>query len=118
MKIPQVVLDGISEFVENTESGRKAGRAFSVSPSSAQRVRHLRAERLNMTQQEFALRFGIPIRTLQKWEQGAREPEGPARAYLTVIERIPEHVIAALSAEVMDRVEEVSQEHIKSKVCK
>jgi putative transcriptional regulator len=38
------------------------------------------------------------LRTLQKWENGERQPEGPARAYLTVIDRNPAAVVAALTA--------------------
>jgi putative transcriptional regulator len=38
------------------------------------------------------------VKTLTKWEIGERQPEGPARAYLTVIDRNPEAVERALSA--------------------
>jgi putative transcriptional regulator len=43
--------------------------------------------KLGMTQQAFAARFGFSINTLRHWEQGKREPEGPTRAYLLVIDR-------------------------------
>ena len=42
---------------------------------------------LELTQEEFAMRFHIPLGTLQDWEQGSAEPDQPARAYLTVIAR-------------------------------
>ena len=58
-------------------------------------VRGIR-ERLGMSQPEFAARFGISVKTLRNWEQGHREPEGPARAYLTVIKNDPEAVMRAL----------------------
>jgi len=51
---------------------------------------------LNLTQQEFAIRFHIPLGTLRDWEQGRSEPDQPARAYLTVIARDPEGVLRAL----------------------
>lgn len=51
---------------------------------------------LGMTQQAFAARFGFSINTLRHWEQGKREPEGPTRAYLLVIERAPRAVERAL----------------------
>ena len=53
-------------------------------------------ERLGLSQPEFAARFGISVKTLRNWEQGHRQPEGPARAYLTVIKNSPDAVIAAL----------------------
>ncbi len=52
--------------------------------------------RLGMTQQEFAGRFGLSIKTLCQWEQKQRVPEGPARAYLLVIDRNPQAVQKAL----------------------
>jgi putative transcriptional regulator len=52
--------------------------------------------KLGMTQQTFAARFGFSINTLRHWEQGKREPEGPARAYLLVIDRAPDTVQKAL----------------------
>jgi putative transcriptional regulator len=58
-------------------------------------VRAIRG-RLGMTQREFATKFGFNINTLRHWEQGRRVPEGPTRAYLTVIDREPQAVQKAL----------------------
>jgi putative transcriptional regulator len=51
---------------------------------------------LGMTQQEFSARFGFSVNTLRHWEQGSRQPEGPTRAYLLVIQRAPKAVQKAL----------------------
>ncbi|MEY4678772.1 MAG: helix-turn-helix domain-containing protein [Alphaproteobacteria bacterium] len=61
------------------------------------RVRTLRRA-LGLTQEEFALRYRIPLGTLRDWEQGRTQPDQPARAYLAVIARDPEHVRRALAA--------------------
>jgi putative transcriptional regulator len=52
-----------------------------------------------LTQEEFAMRFRVPLGTLRDREQGRTEPDQPARAYLKVIaydpeavKRAPEHV--------------------------
>jgi putative transcriptional regulator len=47
---------------------------------------------LELTQEEFAARYHIPLGTLRDWEQGRAEPDQPARAYLTLIARDPDHV--------------------------
>lgn len=60
-------------------------------------VKAIRAK-LNMTQEEFAGRFGFSVNTLRHWEQGSRQPEGPTRAYLLVIDRAPQAVQKALNA--------------------
>lgn len=51
---------------------------------------------LGLTQEEFALRFQIPLGTLRDWEQGAAKPDQAARAYLKVIAHNPEAVSKAL----------------------
>jgi putative transcriptional regulator len=51
---------------------------------------------LALTQEEFAMRYHIPLGTLRDWEQGRCEPDQPARAYLAVIAHDPEGVKRAL----------------------
>ena len=53
---------------------------------------------LDLTQEEFAERYHIPLGTLRDWEQGRAEPDQPTRAYLTVIARDPEHVNRMLNS--------------------
>jgi putative transcriptional regulator len=55
---------------------------------------------LGFTQEEFALRFHIPLGTLRDWEQGKSEPDSCARAYLKVIARNPNAVTDALESTV------------------
>ena len=52
---------------------------------------------LELTQEEFAARYHIPIGTLRDWEQGRAEPDQPTRAYLTLIARGPDHVNRTLN---------------------
>ena len=47
---------------------------------------------LDLTQEEFAARYRIPLGTLRDWEQGRAEPDQPTRAYLMLIARDPDHV--------------------------
>lgn len=59
-------------------------------------VRALR-NRSRLTQVEFADRLGVPLETIRNWEQGKREPRGPARALLTLIARAPDLTFALLA---------------------
>ncbi len=61
-------------------------------------VRAIRTK-LGMSQEQFARQFRFSVNTLRHWEQGKRQPEGPARAYLLVIDRAPEEVRRALGAD-------------------
>jgi putative transcriptional regulator len=53
---------------------------------------------LNLTQEEFAAQFHIPIGTLRDWEQARNTPDKAAEAYLRVIAKDPDAVRRALSA--------------------
>jgi putative transcriptional regulator len=55
-------------------------------------------EKTGLTQGDFSRMIGVSVRTLQNWEQGRREPEGPAKALLRVVERDPQAVLSALHA--------------------
>jgi putative transcriptional regulator len=47
---------------------------------------------LELTQEEFAARYHIPLGTLRDWEQGRAEPDQPTLAYLTLIACDPDRV--------------------------
>jgi len=44
---------------------------------------------LGLTQTELARAVGISVHTLRNWEQGRRQPEGPATALLRIAVRHP-----------------------------
>ena len=54
-------------------------------------------KQLNMSQSQFSKAFGIPIRSVQNWEQGLRNPDMTAAAYLRVISKLPKEVQDALA---------------------
>jgi putative transcriptional regulator len=53
--------------------------------------------RLKLSQTAFARRFGLSVHALRNWEQGKRQPDPAARAYLKVIEKIPDIVSKVLA---------------------
>jgi len=59
-------------------------------------VKNIRAK-IGMTQNEFALAFGISVSTLRHWERGDRTPHGPALVLLNVVAKEPQAVLNALS---------------------
>lgn len=72
----------------------KASRVFDFKPTDIKNIRH----QLAKSQSEFAMMIGVSVSTLQNWEQGRRQPEGPARALLKIAAENPEAVDKALSA--------------------
>lgn len=49
----------------------------------------LRAQ-MKLSQAAFAGIIGVSLRTVQDWEQGRREPSGPAKTLLRIVEQHPE----------------------------
>jgi len=66
-------------------------------------------KRVKMSQAEFSRAYGIGKRALQEWEQGGRQPDSAARAYLTVIAREPTVVRRALDNPTGDKIAGVTR---------
>lgn len=81
------------EQMNEIENGvREPSRVFHV---DAFQVRSIR-KATGLSQVAFARTIDVAVGTLRNWEQGRREPDGPARALLRAIHNDPEHVLAAL----------------------
>ncbi len=80
----QELLDGIRAI--------KAGKGKRIKVDVTQDVQSIR-ERMGLSQSAFAALLGVSARTLQDWEQGRRQPTGPARSLLRVAERHPEALL-------------------------
>jgi putative transcriptional regulator len=59
-------------------------------PSPPQEIRL----KLNLSQAAFAGLMGVSLRTVQDWEQGRRQPSGPAKSLLRIAEQHPDVFIA------------------------
>ena len=73
------------------------GKAARIHTIEVPDVRAIR-EQLGLSQQAFASAYRIPLATLKGWEQGRRQPDATASAYLSVIARLPDAARAALVA--------------------
>lgn len=80
------ILNGINE-IRNFKEGSVTLKTTELSePSEPQIIR----SRLKLSQSAFAGLLGVSMRTLQDWEQGRRNPQGPAIALLRIAEQHPE----------------------------
>ena len=88
------IKQGLDEAIEYS-SGR-VGKAIvhEFGPVEVKKIR----SKLGMSQNEFALAFGISVSTLRHWERGDRAPHGPALVLLNVVSKEPQAVLKALSA--------------------
>ena len=81
-RIVEIMPDGTEKTVDHNDPA-----AF---------VRHVRL-RCGLTQAAFAEKIEVPIETVRNWEQGKRNPRGPARALLKLIDRAPDAAFATLA---------------------
>ena len=84
---------GLLEAIEHAEG--RAPRTPIHRPRQID-VKALRAK-VEMTQEQFASRFGFSTATLRHWERGDRARHGPALVFLNVIKHNPNAVIEALA---------------------
>ncbi len=80
-------LDGLKVTVTYVGSGNSSGRKPRVKVPPVN-VAALRAK-TGLSQFEFAQSIGVPKGTLLNWEQGRREPTGPAQVLLAILAKKP-----------------------------
>lgn len=89
------IIRGLQNAIAYSKGQNRKVRVHSVRVPELVNVRTVR-RRIGMSQGEFAAQFGINPATLRNWEQGRRQPEGPARVLLNIIAREPDAVQRAL----------------------
>jgi putative transcriptional regulator len=94
-KLSKSLLTGAKQALAHARGKKSKAKVHKVIVPDHVNVKAIRLK-LHLTRQEFAYRFGFSIRTLEKWEQGTREPDGAARAYLVVIDKNHKAVELAL----------------------
>lgn len=86
------LVESVTQMDAIARGERQPSREFHV---DAVRVREIRRA-TGLSQTEFARKIDVAVGTLRNWEQGRRDPEGPARALLRAIHNDPVNVLAAL----------------------
>ena len=93
-RVGKDVVAGLKEAIAHAQ-GRITLPAREYDVPGPVDVRAIRA-RSGLSQSEFAREYGFSVRTLQEWESGGAKPPSAVRAYLTVIDKNPKAVRAAL----------------------
>ena len=88
------VVAGLGEAFDHAKGREVAGMVVHV-PDNID-VAAVR-ERSGFSQPVFAARIGVAVATLRNWEQKRREPEGPARVLLAMLDRNPRIVEETLT---------------------
>src|SRR6266851_3533511 len=87
------LIASLTEACEHAEGKRGRVRVHVVDVPDVRAIRR----RLRMSQMEFARAYRIPLATIKNWEQGRRQPDALAAAYLQVIAKRPREAREALT---------------------
>lgn len=87
------LMESVQEMDEILRGERKPSREFHVDALQIKEIR----KATGMTQAKFAALIDVQLGTLRNWEQGRRQPTGPAKALLKAIHNDPVHVLSALA---------------------
>ena len=88
------LLESVTQADEIARGERAPSREFVVDGAAVKTIR----AKTKLSQAKFASLILIDVGTLRNWEQGRREPTGPARALLKAIDNNPTAVLKALHA--------------------
>jgi putative transcriptional regulator len=95
MKFGQELIKSLKQAAEHARGRKVTGmRITKVELPDVKAIRRS----LRMSQDQFSAVYRIPLATLKNWEQGRRQPDAPAAAYLRAIQRRPKEVMEAVSA--------------------
>ncbi|HDS1815717.1 Antitoxin igA-2 [compost metagenome] len=87
------LMESVQQMDDIVQGRQVPSRVFEV---DALQVRSIRKS-TGLSQVRFAEMIDVQVATLRNWEQGRREPTGPAKALLRAIRNDPEHVLKALA---------------------
>ena len=87
------LVESMIQMNEIIDGERVPSQEFVVDPMQVKDIRRA----TGLTQDKFCKLIDVKLGTLRNWEQGRRQPTGPAKALLRAIKNDPKHVLVALA---------------------
>lgn len=88
------VVENVEALIRDLAECRVVAQPYG--PSAKVDVKAIR-ETMELSQEQFALEFGLELATVRNWEQGRSQPDTAARNYLVTIAHDPKAVRQALA---------------------
>jgi putative transcriptional regulator len=88
--VGESIIQGLNEAIAWTKGRNENVQVTRVLVPKVD-VRKVRLK-MDLSQAQFAAKFGFPPATLRNWEQGRSRPDAPTRVLLAVVARHPEAV--------------------------
>ena len=87
------LIESMQQMNEIINDERAPSREFNIDTAQIKAIR----KSTGLSQSQFCDLIDVQVATLRNWEQGRREPTGPAKALLRVIKSNPQYVLRTLS---------------------
>lgn len=87
------LVESMKQHGEIVRGERAPSREFHVDALAVKKIRAM----TQLSQPKFAQILDVDVGTLRNWEQGRREPTGPAKSLLRAIKNDPKAVLKALA---------------------
>jgi len=104
------LLESVTQMDEIVRGERAPSREFYVDALGVKAIREI----TGLSQPKFAKVLDVDVGTLRNWEQGRRQPTGPAKALLRAIKNDPRHVLKALTSSTPPAMPAVKRTAAKS----
>jgi len=88
------LVESMEQHNEIARGEQAPSREFHIDAVAVNEIRAI----TQLSQPKFARLLDVDVGTLRNWEQGRREPTGPAKALLRAIKNDPKNVLKALAA--------------------
>ena len=88
------LFESVTQMDEIVRGAREPPHELHIDPIGVTDIR----KATGLSQAKFATLIDLQVGTLRNWEQGKREPTGPAKALLRAISKDPKNVLQALAA--------------------
>ncbi len=88
------LVESMEQHNEIARGERAPSREFHLDAMTVKEIRAI----TQLSQSRFARLLDVDVGTLRNWEQGRRQPTGPAKALLRAIKNDPKNVLKALAA--------------------
>lgn len=92
-KLFERLVESMTQMNEIIDGERSPSREFLIDGIHVKEIR----KKTGLTQVKFCQLIDVNLGTLRNWEQGRRDPTGPAKALLRAIWNDPTHVLTALA---------------------
>jgi putative transcriptional regulator len=87
-EVYESIKQGLHEAIEFAQGNKNGAKIHKVATLDVKKLR----QKIGISQNEFAIAFGVSPGTLRRWENGETSPRGPALVLLNLLQKKPQAI--------------------------